>query len=310
MRYTCRILIALCSSWMSLGVAYAACTVSPPISTTISPTAINLGTLASPVSITATVTVTFPVSGKGNCSTSAIVHLSGSGPGGAFQMVRFGGTEVLAYTVSPNDVSPAFANPSTTNSQTTISASFTTTIALAGGQSGPNGTYNGTLTAQALLGGTPYGSPGSALVSLVVGNPTSCTIGGLSNGGTQTVDFSNGKTISTAQKFAVFGSVTCNAPATIALTSSGGAAKSGSAASTSHDNFFDYTASTTVNGATVTLNTSSNPARTGPETASASITAATTTNAPLSIAVQPIAPPKPLVAGSYSDVMTVTITPN
>ncbi len=157
-----------------------------------------------------------------------------------------------------------------------------------------------------------WATPGSAAVTALINNPPTCTIGGVANGGTQTLDFSNGPsaTISLGSKIASFGAVTCNAAAILNLTSQNGAALTGASATPSHQNFFDYVATTTINGGTVTLSTSSNPASGAPESATGSITALSTTNAPLAITVTPQGPVKPLVAGGYADVLTLTITPN
>lgn len=179
------------------------------------------------------------------------------------------------------------------------------------------GTYIDTVIANVFDTGTTTSVAGPVAITLILQIlNTSCTIGSSASGGSQTLDFSNtsaaspSATITTAQKFATFGTVTCNNSATMTLTSANGAAKNASPGTTSHQNFFDYTVTTTVNGGTVTLDTSANPAVSGPETATGSISAPTTTGAPLSIGVTPVSPVKPLIAGSYADVLTLTISPN
>jgi hypothetical protein len=139
----------------------------------------------------------------------------------------------------------------------------------------------------------------------------SCTIGNSANGGSRTLDFSSGSTISTVGKpsnDATFGAVVCNSPATISLESSSGAARNKAAAGGGYQNYFDYKAETTVNGAKATLNT--NGANAGPQSSTAAITAATTSTPSLTVTVTPKSPVPKLVAGTYSDTLTVTITAN
>lgn len=291
------------------GHARAACNIIAFIapSVSISPAIINLGTNVAPNAVSVTVSATYFKLGNGPCSTTDSVAFASpltlTGPGGA----------LLNYTVTPAGGVPSFPPANVTNGQFVVTATLTVTVTLPGGQTGPSGIYNGTLQAQMeLAGGGLYGTPGSAAVTASITNPPTCTIGGVANGGTQTLDFSNGPsaTISLGSKIASFGAVTCNAAAILNLTSQNGAALSGASATPSHQNFFDYVATTTINGGTVTLSTSSNPASGAPESATGSITALSTTNAPLAITVTPQGPVKPLVAGGYADVLTLTITPN
>ena len=139
---------------------------------------------------------------------------------------------------------------------------------------------------------------------------TYCTIGGTTNGGSKTLDFSNGATVSTVQQTANFGTVICNNTATISLSSAKGAATNAASAVTGFQNYFDYVAQTTINGGTAILDTAANPAVGSSESATGNITAVTTVNAPFSVRVTPRAPAKPLMPGAYSDVLTVTITAN
>ena len=148
-----------------------------------------------------------------------------------------------------------------------------------------------------------------AITPTLVYNTTTCTINGQASGGSYAVDFSNGTTITIGTRTVAFGTAACNSPTTITLTSSLGASKTAAPANTSHQNHFNYTAAVTLNGGSATLNTSSNLAATGPETTTGRITAAST-NAPLSVSITSLSPAKPLVAGSYSDTLTVTLTPD
>ena len=148
-----------------------------------------------------------------------------------------------------------------------------------------------------------------AITPTLLYTATACTINGQASGGSYTVDFSNGTTITIGTQAVAFGTAACNSPTTITLTSSLGASKTAASATTSHQNHFDYRAAVTLNGGSATLNTSSNPVATGPEMATGRITAAST-NAPLSVSITSLSPAKPLVAGSYSDTLTVTLSPD
>ena len=287
-------------------VADANCALIGAPTVTLSTALVNLGTNTVPVPVSLTVTATYPKTGSGACTSTDLVAFNA-----LLALTRVGGTQTLTYTVTPNGGAPTFPSASVSNGQVTVSATLTVTVALVAGQTGTSGTYVGTLTARMVTsGGTTTGTSASAALQATVNNPATCTIGGSANGGTQTLDFSNGNTVSLSQKFATFGTVNCNSSAVLSLTSQNGAATNPAATDASHQNYFDYIATTTVNGGTVTLNTSTNPARSAPESGTGNITATTTTNAALSIGVTPIAPTKPLVAGSYGDVLTLTITPN
>lgn len=162
--------------------------------------------------------------------------------------------------------------------------------------------YNGT----ALIATAPFvGAPPNVHILDFI--QTACSIGTGSDGGTRSLDFSNGATISLAQKFATFGDVTCTGAADVALSSSNGAATGSGAGNPNFQNHFDYIATTTLNGVTVSLDTSQLESTGTTETATVSVPAGLT-NMPLAIGVTPKQPAKSLLAGSYADVLTLTIT--
>ena len=291
---------------ISATISNAACVTSGPPSISISPVLINLGTNLAPGSVSVTITATYPKTGTGQCSTTDLVTFTSP-----FTLTRVGGLETINYSISPNGGTPIIESAITSNVKTSFNATLTVVVSLTAGQTGTSGSYVGSVTAQMkTTGGSINGSAGVAVAQATVNNPTTCTIGGAANGGTKTLDFSNGKTVSTTQQFAIFGSVTCNNSAVMTLTSQNGAVTNAAATDSTHQNFFDYIATTTVNGGTVTLNTSTVPGTGAAETSTGNITSTSTTNAVLSVGVTPIAPTQPLVAGSYNDVLTLTITPN
>ena len=150
----------------------------------------------------------------------------------------------------------------------------------------------------------------SANVNITATITATCTINGTANGGTQTLDFSNttaspSTTISTSKKTATLANVLCNTPSHITLQSSSGKAANAATAPSSFQNYFDYMAVATWNGVTDTLSTSSDGT-----TLKTSATAAPASAGSLTVDVTPSSPSLPLVAGSYADVLTVTLTAN
>jgi hypothetical protein len=147
-----------------------------------------------------------------------------------------------------------------------------------------------------------------------------CTINGGAIGTAQTKDFSNttalpSATISTsAQTVSGVWAADCNTPTHISLSSANGASITGAAATSGWQNFFDYTAVASISGtaATNTLNTSSNPATGAAE--STALNSGTASAGPaagdLQVLITPATPANKLVAGAYSDVLTVTLTAN
>ncbi|CAN1722175.1 exported protein of unknown function [Hyphomicrobium sp. 1Nfss2.1] len=135
----------------------------------------------------------------------------------------------------------------------------------------------------------------------------SCTIGSTFDGGTRVLDFSNGSTISLVQQFATFGDVTCSGAADVTLSSANGAVTNASSVSIgSFQRYFDYVATTTINGVAVTLDTSQ-LAATGNAESVTVIVPSGIANAPLSVGVTPKQPAKRLPAGAYADVLTISV---
>ena len=167
-----------------------------------------------------------------------------------------------------------------------------------------------TATIAALTSTTASAQSASANVNITATIVASCTINGTANGGTQTLDFSNttaspSTTISTAKKTATFANVLCNTPSHITLQSSSGKAANAATAPSAFQNFFDYSAVATWNTVTDSLSTA-----TDGTTLKTSATTAPAAAGSLTVDVTPSSPSLPLVAGSYVDVLTVTLTAN
>ena len=140
-----------------------------------------------------------------------------------------------------------------------------------------------------------------------------CTIGGLAAATQPDLDFSsagNASLIDTSTKSRTFGSVDCNTPTHISLTSGSGAAvtTTGAASGGGYANFFNYQAVATYGVATNTLTTTNSGASQSTASASGTPTTGPSTGS-LVVAVTPTAGSK-LAAGSYLDVLTVTLTAN
>ncbi len=140
-----------------------------------------------------------------------------------------------------------------------------------------------------------------------------CSIGG--NTGSLTavnanLSTSNGN-VSTAPVSVPIGAVVCNGAANVTLSSANGAAYGPAGPVPSgFQNRINYGASTTGVPVTVTVNASDADGVAGP-----AITAGPTAQGPaftastVTVDITPVANPLPLLAGSYSDVLTLTIAP-
>lgn len=102
--------------------------------------------------------------------------------------------------------------------------------------------------------------------------------------------------------------VVCNTVADLQARSLQGAAKSGSATAAGFQNFFNYTGEAKIGTTTSTINTATTATATGVEAGNVAATPGPI-NSTLNIKVTPQTPTDPLVAGTYSDTLRVTITP-
>jgi hypothetical protein len=105
-----------------------------------------------------------------------------------------------------------------------------------------------------------------------------------------------------------FANVACNAPSNLQLTSLSGGVKSATAAGSGFTNIIDYSASATWNSVTATVNTSTVATATAAEAGTAQAVA-TANSGNLTVSITPLTPSLPLVVGTYSDTLRVTLTP-
>jgi hypothetical protein len=100
----------------------------------------------------------------------------------------------------------------------------------------------------------------------------------------------------------------CNAPTNVQLMSQNGAVVTGSTAG-GLQHLIDYSALATFSGATASLNTATIPGASGPESGTVASTTGNTPTGSLGVSLTPQLNVQPLVAGSYSDTLTITLTP-
>lgn len=139
-----------------------------------------------------------------------------------------------------------------------------------------------------------------------------CTINNAANGGvsTATIGITAAGAVNTSTVVpsgSPFANVACNAPSNLRLTSQSGGVKTASAAVTGFAGRINYTASATWNSVTANIDTSLAGA-TGPYQG-ANAPVATAFSGSLSVSITPTANTEPLLAGTYSDTLRVTLIP-
>ncbi|MBS0243643.1 MAG: hypothetical protein JSS20_15815 [Proteobacteria bacterium] len=105
-----------------------------------------------------------------------------------------------------------------------------------------------------------------------------------------------------------FANVACNAPSTLQLTSLSGGVKNATTPGSGFTNIIDYQATATWNSVTASIDTSTVAGATGSEAGTAQ-SVATSNSGNLTVSITPLANSLPLVTGSYSDTLRVTLTP-
>lgn len=138
-----------------------------------------------------------------------------------------------------------------------------------------------------------------------------CTIGGVATpaSDTATIPISAIGAVNTTPIVRSYANAACNTPSNLQLTSQSGAVVRSGAPPSGFTNIINYSASAGFSGATATLDTSTTASATGPESGTAVSTSGTTPSGSLSLTIVPKASSQPLIAGSYSDTLRITITP-
>ena len=137
-----------------------------------------------------------------------------------------------------------------------------------------------------------------------------CTIGGIAHptADVATIPISAVGVVNTSPIPKSYLNAACNAPSQLQLTSQKGAVTTTSSA-TGFAKLINYSATASFSGANASLNTATNPAATGPESGTAIAASGGTPTGTLSVTITPQANSQPLITGSYSDTLTITITP-
>jgi hypothetical protein len=142
--------------------------------------------------------------------------------------------------------------------------------------------------------------------------PGYCTVGGGATASTSaTIPVTNGAPNTSQITVAGLGSVICNENATLTLSTLNGGV-TGPGAVTGFSNRIDYTAAAsygTLTPATISLTTSGTPGASS-AVSSANTDGASSTGLPFSVKITPATPVHTLVAGAYSDTLSVLVTPH
>jgi hypothetical protein len=141
----------------------------------------------------------------------------------------------------------------------------------------------------------------------------SCTVNNVATGtaGTANIPVSVAGAVTTTTitpTGSPFASVACNAPSNLQLTSLNGGVKNVGVPGTGFTNIIDYTASATWNSVSASLDTSTLSTAVAAEAGTA-VAVSTAHSGNLSVSITPIANALPLITGSYSDTLRVTLIP-
>lgn len=141
-----------------------------------------------------------------------------------------------------------------------------------------------------------------------------CTINGLATGspvGSAVIPTPSGNVDVTpiTPSGSPFANVVCNGPSTLLLTSLNGGVLN-TTTSSGFDNIINYEASATWSSVTATINTETDPAASvGGSEDGTPAAVSTAGSGSLSVTITPITNSQPLIAGTYSDTLRVTLTP-
>lgn len=313
---------------LTAGCAWATCTINSA-GISVSPLTANTGTYTAPTT-PATVAVTFTISGTyttnaaaGTCDAAIFFQratmpatMANSGGGGStlpYTIQNAAGT--LLYASSATNVNVAeyqFAGVASVANRA-FSGTVTASFAMQPTVSQAGGSYNDSITLAILnvniaaQTGQFIGTRGFTVTGTVA---KSCTIGGAAKGtDTATIPITAAGNVNTAVINKSYSNVACNTPSNVQLTTQNGAVTNPAAGSAAFSNLIDYSAAAVFSGANAPLNTATNPAAAGPESGTAVSTTGTQPNGTMTVTITPQANIKPLVAGTYSDTLTITITP-
>ncbi len=320
-------MICLCAS----DAALAVCNINGA-GMTMAPGTANAGTFTFPTApvaqpIAVTITGNYTTDGGGGTCTLALSFQRASFPP-ATMAIAGGGGATLPYTITQaagggntllfaggtvslaNVVQSSFASAGPNRTAVAFTVNLTIWVRMLPGSPQAAGAYLDTLTA--FVFNIASGQSVFSRAFTVTGTVAKvCTIGGLAQGPTDTatIPVSPAGNVGTGVINRTYTNVACNTPSNVQISSQNGAVRTTSVPPTGFTNQINYSSTATFSGATATLNTAANPAATGTESGTAISTSGGTPAGSLGVAITPQANAQRLLSGTYSDVMTITITP-
>jgi len=309
------VIALICTIATTTVSAQAACTVTGV--QTMSGALANLGrysATSAPVAQTMRINLVLTVSSTGGTCSGTVAansptvpaQMSGAGADKLrYDVQTLGGNSIL-YAATPG-TRVAFS-ATAANGATTVTASVNIQAVAVASQTVQAGGYSDAGVVLAVFDtATPSVQvPGAAswFVNAAV-NPT-CTIGGLfaaADPATVNVPVTAAGTVSTAQIQRSYGSVLCNAPTDITMSSQNGGIRNPTAPSSGFVNVIHYAAQASFGAATATLNTATSAMTTG------SISNTTGAAGTMQVTIVPQQPASLPIAGRYDDVLTITLAP-
>ncbi|MBX9924896.1 MAG: hypothetical protein K2Y05_00935 [Hyphomicrobiaceae bacterium] len=253
----------------------------------------------------ATLPSTMAISGGG--AATLPYRITSASNGG--NTIQFAGTSVTLANV----VLSSFASAGRNLTNRAFSVNITIFPQMQPGSPQSAGSYLDSLVA--FVFNLPNGTSGSSVASFpftVTGTVAKvCTIGGLAQGptGNATIPVSAAGAVNTGVINRTFSNVACNTPSNVRVSSQNGAVRTATAPPAGFTNQINYSSTASFGGATANLNTATNPTAAGQETGTAVSTTGATPSGTLTVAITPQANTQRLLAGSYGDVLRITITP-
>ena len=232
-----------------------------------------------------------------------------SAPGGGQTLLYTGGgTPPLSNILEVNFVS---AGPNLTNQPFSISATAYFQQLPANPQRAGSYSVSITLRAFNIRSNTNIRALNNRSFTVTGAVALACTIGGLVNPALDNavIPITGAGTVNVTQITRTYSNVICNSLTQIQANSLQGAVRGPGSPPTGFTNLINYSAAANFDGATSTLDTATNPAATGLEQGSVATTSSTTPTGNLFVTITPQNGSQPLVAGSYSDTLRITITP-
>ena len=316
---------------LSAGAANAVCSITGL--TSITPVTASTGTYTPPTAPTAqalniTITGTYFSLLGGTCTVAISFNRSSlpasmaiSGGGGAtfpytIQSLSGGGNTLLysggGVPVASNVLSLSFA-AAILGIGTSFTANLTAYVLAQPGSPQAAGSYGDNPTVHI------FNVASGGAISEVANRPfavtgvvaKACLIGVIAHptADTATIPVSAAGAVDTAVINKSYNSAACNTPSNVQLTSQNGAITTSGTPPSGFTNLINYSSTATFSGAAASLNTATNPAASGPESGTAVSTTGATPSGTMTVAITPQANASRLIAGSYTDTLTITITP-